>query len=645
MTDPVIPLDGNKIATAVVTDLTKSFFSSVRDSATTFLRRHLTIRLENFEQYIQRTHDRCASVRLIIDKDRTYSLNEIYVSANYICGQEGVSDEDLCQLARDNARFVVQGFGGIGKTVFLKYLWLAIYNNPQGRIPVFIELKKLNDISDLHLESYLRLTISDGNPNFSDEEFRALCEDGRFIFLFDAFDEIKDDVRIGAERELLDLANNYPKCGFVISSRKDNRFSAWEQFSTYHAAPFNQKQIKKVILSVDFDKGVRRRFLSEIIDKTEKFDEFSDFLSTPLLALMMLLMYRQFADVPEKIHLFYRYAFQTLYSLHDGNKESFTRHRKTSLDEDQFCKIFSIFSLMTYGQMRTSFDAGEVRSLLSAAVTRSGISVNVDKFLDEAVESVNLLYKEGEVYSFVHRSFQEYFAAYAVVNFFSAKMSELLLKMPDRSDDKFYTMTYEMNSDIVDDYFICPQYSAEKSFFDNIVSREFSVDGVLKRVSAKWFFLVAENIGRSVMLQDSLFIDGGPMKFCRIAGRCLSLNFAAEYELKQNNLELHAREIDSMHDLLLRLIKGRAKNKERAVLVIIDFGAQTISVDDDDGIRVKLDNADFIAAEQQAYLCNGFLKGEVSKWREQVKFLRNKMQDVHKRKRTREAATTFLAGL
>lgn len=141
MSDPVVPIDGNKIATAIVTDLTKSFFSSVRESASSFLRRHITIRLENFEQYVQRTHDRCASVRLIIDKDRTYNLKDIYVHSKYICGQESVSDENLCQLARDNHRFVVQGFGGIGKTVFLKYLWLAIYGNPQGRIPVFIELK------------------------------------------------------------------------------------------------------------------------------------------------------------------------------------------------------------------------------------------------------------------------------------------------------------------------------------------------------------------------------------------------------------------------------------------------------------------------------------------------------------------------
>ncbi|OAM74170.1 hypothetical protein A3840_16490 [Devosia elaeis] len=524
-------------------------------------------------------------------------------------------------------------------------MWLAIYGNPQGRIPVFIELKKLNDISDLHLESYLRFTISDGSSNFSDDEFRALCDDGRFVFLFDAFDEIKDDVRIDAERELLDLANNYPRCGFVISSRKDSRFSAWEQFSTYHAAAFDQKQIKMVIQSVDFDKDVRRRFIAEIIDKKEKFEEFSDFLSTPLLALMMLLMYRQFADVPEKIHLFYRYAFQTLYSLHDGNKESFTRQRKTSLDEDQFCKIFSIFSLMTYGQMSTSFGAGEVRSLVSAAVTRSGIAVDIENFLDEAVESVNLLYKEGEIYSFVHRSFQEYFAAYAVVNFFSAKMSDVLLKMPDRADDKFYTMTYEMNADIVDDYFLCPQYRENKSFFDGIVSKEFDTKGILQRVRAKWFFLVAGNVGQSVMLQDSLYIASGPMKFCRIAGRCLSLDFSADFEFTTGKSVSRENEIQSMHKFLLKIIKRRNKNNERAVLVIIDFGNQTISVDDDDGVRANLDDTDFAATERQAYLCKGFLADEVEKWQAQVKFLRNKMHDVHKRKRTREAATSFLAGL
>jgi hypothetical protein len=635
-------LDANKIASEVVSGLTKEFLNEVRQGAASFFRRNVTLRLETFSEYIDKTRARCSSVRLIIDKDRLYDLGEIYVGTKYSCGEEIVTDLDLSQYARDNKRIVVQGFGGIGKTMFMKYLWMSIFNNPEGRIPVFIELKRLNDISDIHIDSYLRLTLSSGDNQFSDDDFRTLCRDGRFIFLFDAFDEIRDDKRMDAERALLSFSSDYPRCGFVVSSRKDNRFSSWETFESYTAEAFDRGQIKEVINSVEFDRVVKKRFLAEIIDKKEKFEEYSDFLSTPLLALMMLLMYRQFADVPEKIHLFYRYAFQTLYSLHDGNKESFTRHRKTNLDEDQFCKVFSIFSLMSYGQMISSYKIEHLRSIISAAITRSNVNVSVDDFINEAIESVNLLYKEGEVVSFVHRSFQEYFSAFAIVNFFSDKMADVFMKLPEQADDKVYMMSYEMNPDVVEDYFLVPQYAVHKEAFDGIVERSGAIDGMLAEIHGRWLVFAGGAPKAPNILQETLFIGGGPMKFASIAARCVDPTGYSKIE--ENKTEI-SPELTSFCRYLYAMAQRKSTRKTNSKIVIVDFKGRMATYDDDDGMRVLLSEDEFSEVEKRAYKCKTYLRDKLSLWQRKVVFVRNVMARVHENTRAREDKVDFLTRL
>ncbi len=70
---------------------------------------------------------------------------------------------------------------------------------------------------------------------------------------------------------------------------------------------------------------------------------------------MMLLTFSSYADMPEKIHVFYDQAFDTLFSRHDATKEAFKRERNTKYSIDVFKRYLSYLCLITYNENKTDF--------------------------------------------------------------------------------------------------------------------------------------------------------------------------------------------------------------------------------------------------------------------------------------------------
>lgn len=319
----------------------------------------------SFEHYLEKMYKRCAITTVMIDREKPYNLEDIYVSGKYKYSNEILTDEDILAELLCEGRLSVQGLGGAGKTILLKYFWLKIFQSEKGKIPIFVELRRLNDFQDRQLNTYIRTLLSPPQAVMSDVIFKEFCADGTFVFLLDGFDELHEDARQNIQSQILDLSFNYPKCSILVSSRLDERFVSWEQFKIVKACAFDKEQVLSIVDNIDFQKTVKKKFITDVIES--RYEKFSEFLATPLLTLMMLFTYGQFGDVPEKIHIFYRYAFQTLYSLHDGSKEAFTRERKTGLNEEDFAKIFSYFCLLTYSEAAFSFSEDKILEYINDA--------------------------------------------------------------------------------------------------------------------------------------------------------------------------------------------------------------------------------------------------------------------------------------
>lgn len=460
-----ILMDMEKIATGVATQLTKDTVKSFFGFFPKKIASKYDLYFRNFEDYLERTHRTCCFVKTIISKDKPTAIDSIYVKTTFRCLKERIGDDELIQRVRDRQRVVVSGFGGIGKTIFCKYLWKTVYDNPNGRLPIYFELRNINDITTQSLVNFIRLSLTAVDRPVSEADFHEMMQSGRFVFIFDGFDEIPDRFRLDIQSQILSMAQLYSDCCFVVSSRADDRFGSWLEFHTYNAVEFNKEQSKEVIQKIDFDKDVKKEFILEILEK--RYEDYKTLFSTPLLTLMMLMTYLQIKYVPDSRHVFFRYAFQTLYTLHDASKQGFQRRRFVEMGESDFIHVFALFCLISYADGEHSFEKTQIIEYFEKVKKRVKINYDSEMFLKECVESVNLIYKDGDQYSFLHRSFQEYFCAYAVTHYYPDKITEVIERLPTSRSDSVFSMMYSINPDVISRMYILPKFNTiQKTLLD-----------------------------------------------------------------------------------------------------------------------------------------------------------------------------------
>jgi hypothetical protein len=133
-----------------------------------------------------------------------------------------------------------------------------------------------------------------------------------------------------------------------------------------------------------------------------------------LLLTIILLTFEQYAEVPSKMHVFYREAFEVLAKRRDASKGAYKRALRTGLPVDTFADYFAELCFRSYNdekfEMTTAEFAGYYNILNARAVVNDKKTTAGD-FLEDLCSNLCLMYFEGNSYHFTHRSFQEYFCA------------------------------------------------------------------------------------------------------------------------------------------------------------------------------------------------------------------------------------------
>ncbi|WP_043062233.1 NACHT domain-containing protein [Brucella anthropi] len=525
---------------------------------------------QDFKPYLERIYEKCSTLKIPMDRDRLYSIDDIYVNGTFSSSGEKYDDDHIIKQLLSGKKLVVQGSGGIGKTVLTKKIALEVLRSKSGKIPILIELRKVNEISNKNLSAYIRIMpFSNGTP-LSEEVYNEFMREGRFVLLFDGFDELSDEYRKEIQAQILHFSFTYPKCGIIVSSRNDDRFMAWEKFELFHAAPFSKNQVRAIVERVHFNKTIKKKFITEILDKQYK--QYSTFLSTPLLSLLMLFTYDKFGEVPEKVHIFYRYAFLTLYSLHDASKEAFQRKRKTNLNEDEFSRIFSIFCLLTYKDGKKTFDKTSLTEAVKRAIDRSNINVPVENFIEEAKESVNLLYKEGDIFTFSHRSFQEYFSALALVTVFQDMIAPAVKFLMKNTTDSVMMMMYEMNPDLIEKNYIIPEFEKHKDHMDYIIKRSTSYEEILTRTDSHVIILEITHDNNDKIGIFSVTPRSEDYNYVSSI-----IQFTGNKFFRETKVDLIASKLSPLKRYITSFLNNKAKRKECDFLALnVSLTGQTV---------------------------------------------------------------------
>jgi hypothetical protein len=410
-------------------------------------------------------------MKTLMNPDEPTNLLARYVGLNFKCGSRTFDDFATIEEIRTRKRVVISGTGGGGKTIFTKYLWLAFFERPNGRIPVFIELRQLNELNSDDLMTLIYHSIVSTHSAVPRETFDRGVRTGLFTFILDGFDEVSLDKKIKAEKQILELGQNNPECIVVVSGRPDDKFDSWQTFSNFRVQPLKRPQVEELISKLEFDKTTKKKFLARL--KADLYTKHKSFLSTPLLATLMLLTYNQYADIPEKIHLFYEQAFDTLFARHDALKESFKRDMHSGLPSDLFKKYLSYFCLASYFDSKIEFSESELSTYIAKGLKIDDAKLNIQNFVKDLIESVCVLQRDGLNFVFTHRTFQEFFVAYCLCRIPLKHFKPLAAEIAKRTSDNVLPMLRDMNESLLETEFLLPDVREFLAQFDQDETLDF----------------------------------------------------------------------------------------------------------------------------------------------------------------------------
>lgn len=362
---------------------------------------------------------------------------------------------------------IITGTGGLGKSMMMRHLLLNAIDSfaKTGCVPVFVPIKDYTDQNE-DLFSFVFEKVHGLHGRVTKAQLEALLEAGKCLVLLDGLDELGSAYATSFERALEKLTDRFPENMYVISSRPYSDFISLGRFTKLELRPFKREQALELVDKLEFrpdEPAIKEKFRAQLVEKL--FDSHREFTENPLLLTIMLMSFEQFADIPSKMHIFYKEAFLALAQKHDASKGAYTRAFKTGLTPDRLSDYFAEFCARSYRDERyemTQEEAAAYYGKLNERSKHGDDSTTVAQFLEDLTAGMCLMFYEGGKYHFTHRSFQEYFCAL----FFSKQKDKNLKAIGDffesrRRASRFYGvstfgMMYDMIPAKVEEYIFLP---------------------------------------------------------------------------------------------------------------------------------------------------------------------------------------------
>lgn len=428
-----------------------------------------------FEDYLNTAVLKFNKVKTILYHHRPVPLYDFYVDVHAKCGYDRVNTDQIKNLLEYSNCITFFGSGGTGKSTLFKHLFLNTIKDTEF-IPIFVELKDVDRKEYEKIEDFIYDSLKDLNFTLEKDLFIKSLHSGKYVIFLDAFDEVKENKKSFVSEEIVRLSNQYAFNNYFISSRPNSMLErGWDNFSDFKVEPLNKEKSIKLIKNLQYDDELKERFLFQLSEGT-LFDTHESFCSNPLLLTIMLLTFEEFAEIPDKLHIFYSRAFDVLYSKHDATKGSFVREKrfeKRGLASDDFENVLSAFSAISYSDSSITFTRDSLVDYIKKARDFTQIDFSVNDFEIDIVEAVCILAVEGLEYKYQHRSFQEYFTAKFINNLTDDEQKEFLAILieenPNSMRDEIFNMLLEINRVKLEKNFLIPVLSEVRELINNDV--------------------------------------------------------------------------------------------------------------------------------------------------------------------------------
>ncbi len=460
-----VEINVNEIAGHAAADLVESFFSSMGNTTKDQIAKYKIRFGSGFSSYLTETLARYSRFKTLINRHDSINLDDNYVPTRIRDENVVFRSDDFFSELVEKKRFIIEGTAGLGKTLFVRNMLRHTILYERKYIPILFELRNLHLDNTLSLTANLVKQVSDYIPGFNEDHFRFGLERGKFIIYLDGIDEISLEDRSRYASEILDMAYRFTETPILLSTRPDDFYLPWEVFRVARLQPMTRDQTVLMLSKLQYDPEIKNSFIETITP--DFFREHAEFLPTPLLATLMMLTYSEYATAPSKMHVFYEQAFQTLFHKHDFIKGAYSRTIESKLDVEQFRQVLAAFCFVSYLQERFSFLQFQVLEDVRSALALAGIDADKDDFLKDLLVTVCLLQRDGNHITFVHRSFQEYFAALFISRSPPSEIFDIIEALVSRARvDAVIRMIVQLNDGLVEQEWVLPKLRELEGFFE-----------------------------------------------------------------------------------------------------------------------------------------------------------------------------------
>lgn len=242
----------------------------------------------SFQKYLANSVEKYGNIKTLLYRTEPKPIYDFFVCPNlYKEKGSSISGDSIDNLLELSHFLIVQGTGGIGKSIFLKHLFKNEVDKKEY-IPVFIELKELNLLNnDYEISDFIFERLHNLGSTIKKEYMEYALKSGCFLFLFDGYDEIITDKKDAFFHKLDNFCDCFSNNYFIVSSRPYSEFIEFQRFSVLTLCNLTKEQALSLVQKLEFDSEIKQRFL-EALD-VKLYEQHMSFASNPLLLNIMIL--------------------------------------------------------------------------------------------------------------------------------------------------------------------------------------------------------------------------------------------------------------------------------------------------------------------------------------------------------------------